>query len=85
MKERERERKGGETYSLILLLANKHHTPVVDKSHLQLYTVGHCWRGWVQRRRGKERGKEGRKGRRKDREELKREKQCLCPAMTGNS
>lgn len=78
-------KKGGETYSLILLLANKHHTPVVDKSHLQLYTVGHCWRGWVQRRRGKERGKEGRKGRRKDREELKREKQCLCPAMTGNS
>lgn len=83
-REREREKRG-ETYSLILPLANKHHTPVVDKSHLQLYTVGHCRRGWVQRRRGKEGGKEGRKGRRKDREELKREKQCLCPPMTGNS
>lgn len=41
--EKERERKRGrETNSLIPFQAKKHHTPVVDKSHLQLYTVGHC-------------------------------------------
>lgn len=39
--EKERER-GRETNSLIPFQAKKHHTPVVDKSHLQLYTVGHC-------------------------------------------
>lgn len=41
--EKERERKRGrETNSLIPFQAKKYHTPVVDKSHLQLYTVGHC-------------------------------------------